>query len=347
MARRQQLLELVDEAVSQGARQHKACEVLGLTERTLQRWRDAQEGDRRGQFPRTPHNKLSERAREELLSVINRPEYRDLPPSQIVPRLADQGRYYVSESTWYRVLRQERQLQHRHGWRAPEHRRPAPVVATAPNQVYSWDITYLPSGIQGVFFYLYVFLDIFSRKIVGWQVHERESGDYASMLLQEICWREGVAKDQIVLHSDNGAVMKGASMLSMMQALGIIPSFSRPSVSDDNPYSEAWFRTAKYAPLYPGRFEDIQEAREYFERFVNWYNEEHYHSGIGFVTPAQRHRGEDVAILAKRKVVYEQAKARYPERWNGRNTRKWEYTREVHLNPEKGKFSKPALAEAV
>ena len=347
MARRQQLIGLVEEAVGNGAQQHKACEQLGLSERTLQRWRDAyDQGDQRGQTSRTPHNKLSGKAREALLAVINRPGYRDLPPSQIVPRLADQGHYYASESTLYRLLRQEKQLQHRHAWRAHQHTRPAPVVAGAPNALYSWDITYLPTCIKGVFFYLYVFIDIFSRKIVGWQVHESEHGEYASALLQDICLRERIKKDQIVLHSDNGSVMKGASMLSMMQALGIIPSFSRPSVSDDNPYSEAWFRTAKYVPHYPGRFQDIDHAREYFERFVNWYNEEHCHSGIGFVTPGQRHRGEDKAILALRKQVYEHAKAQYPERWNGRATRKWGYTSEVHLNPEKGKSIKPALAEA-
>jgi len=337
----------VDEAVGNGAPQHKACEQLGLSERTLQRWCDTyNQGDQRAQPQRIAHNKLSERVREELLTLINSPGYRDLPPSQIVPRLADQGHYYASESTLYRLLRQERQLQHRHAWRAHQHTRPAPVVAEAPNALYSWDITYLPTRIKDVFFYLYVFIDIFSRKIVGWQVHECENGDYASALLQDICLREGIAKDQIVLHSDNGSVMKGASMLSMMQALGIIPSFSRPSVSDDNPYSEAWFRTAKYVPQYPGRFQDIHQAREYFERFVTWYNEEHYHSGIGFITPGQRHRGEDKAILAKRKQVYEKAKARNPERWNGRSTRKWDYTSEVYLNPEKGKSTKPALAEA-
>lgn len=347
MAHRRELIGLVEEAVDNGARQRKACELLGLNERTLQRWRDEPNlGDRRSQTPRVPHNKLNEQIRETLIGVINSPRYRDLPASQIVPRLADEGRYYASESTLYRLLREIKLLQHRHAWQAPQHTRPAPVVATAPNELYSWDITYLPTIIKGVFFYLYVFIDIFSRKIVGWQVYECENGDYASALLQDICLREGVEKNQIVLHSDNGAVMKGASMLSMMQALGIIPSFSRPSVSDDNPYSEAWFRTAKYVPQYPGRFEDIHQAREYFERFMTWYNNEHYHSGIGFVTPAQRHRGEDKAILAKRKEVYEQAKACYPERWNGRDTRKWNYTSEVHLNPEKGKSIKPALAEA-
>lgn len=347
MSVRQQLLGLVYEAMSQGARQHVVCEVLGLSERTLQRWRESNNpGDQRCEVKRTPHNKLTDPQREALLRLINSPVYRDLPPSQIVPRLADQGQYLASESTMYRLLRQEKQLRHRHACKAKQQVRPVPWVANTANQLVSWDITYLPTSIKGVFFYLYVFIDVFSRKIVGWQVHECEHGEYASALLKDICQREGIATQQIVLHSDNGSVMKGVSMLSMMQALGIIPSFSRPSVSDDNPYSEAWFRTAKYAPRYPGRFRTIHDAREYFERFVRWYNEEHCHSGINFVTPSQRHRGEDQTILRNRKRVYEQAKAQYPERWNGRSTRKWDYTREVHLNPEKGKSIKSVLAEA-
>jgi putative transposase len=348
MVERQQLIGLIDEAIAHGAGQHQACEILGLGERTLQRWRkEPNRGDQRREVNRIPHNKLSEQTREHVLSLVNSPAYRDLPPSQIVPRLADQGQYLASESTLYRLLREAKQQRHRHAWKARQHTRPAPVMAKAANQLYSWDITYLPTCVKGLFFYLYVFIDIFSRKIVGWQVHDSEHGDYASALLQDICRREGITKDQVVLHSDNGSVMKGLSMLSMMQALGIIPSFSRPSVSNDNPYSEAWFRTAKYAPRYPGRFLDLYAARDYFERFVHWYNEEHCHSGINFVTPAQRHRGEDQAILAKRKQVYEQAKAQHPERWNGRATRQWDYIEEVYLNPEKGKSIKLAMAVAV
>ena len=191
-----------------------------------------------------------------------------------------------------------------------------------------------------------MFIDIFSRKIVGWQVYDSENSFYAAQLLEDICHREGIQGNQVVLHSDNGAPMKGASMLSMMQALGIVPSFSRPSVSDDNPYSEALFRTVKYVPRYPGHFDDIAEARDYFEQFVYWYNEQHCHSGIKFVTPAERHRGEDETILDKRKQVYEGAKAQYPERWNNRATRNWDRIESVSLNPGKGKSQNAALAEA-
>jgi transposase InsO family protein len=345
MAMREQLLSLIAQACAAGARQTQACALLGLSARTLQRWRDSG-SDQRGAVKRPAHNKLNDTQREAILELVNSPAYRDLPPSQIVPRLADQGRYVASESTFYRLLRQSKQLQHRHAWQPKQHRRPAPVMATAPNQLYSWDITYLPSNIKGVFFYLYMFMDVFSRKIVGWQVYECESSANAAQILKDICQHEGIARHQVVLHSDNGTPMKGLSMLAMMQTLGVVPSFSRPSVSDDNPYSEALFRTVKYAPPYPGYFNDVKSARVYFERFVYWYNEQHCHSGIKFVTPAQRHRGEDEVILKKRKQVFERAKMQHPERWNGRATRNWERIATVHLNPEKGKTQNPVLAEA-
>ena len=223
--------------------------------------------------------------------------------------------------------------------------RPRAFTATGPNQLYRWDITYLPSVIRGVFFYCYLFMDIFSRKIVGWQVHAHECSERAAALLEDICRREGIERDQVVLHSDNGGPMKGVTMIAKMQELGVTPSFSRPRVSDDNPYSEALFRTVKYVPAYPGCFASLPEARAYMETFVHWYNHTHYHSGIKFVTPVQRHGGEDKCILARRHAVCAQAKARHPERWSGK-TRNWDHIDVVLLNPEKGKSQGAVLAEA-
>ena len=343
---REQIMTLIEEASASGARQASICTVLQLSARTLQRWRGDTQGDQRREGVRVPHNKLSDAQREEILAVMNSPAYRDRPPSQIVPCLADDGTYLASESTLYRVLRDAQQLTHRLASRPCRHARPKPLVATASNQLYSWDISYLPSLIQGMFFYLYFFIDIYSRKVVGWQVHDREGSDYAAELLQDIVAREGIRRDQLILHSDNGAPMKGVSMLSMMHLLGIVPSLSRPGVSDDNPYSESLFRTVKYAPIYPGYFNTLEEARAYFERFVVWYNNEHRHSGIQFVTPAQRHKGEDKQILLHRQHVYEAAKAQYPTRWNGRATRNWDHITTVHLNPEKGKSQNTAMAVA-
>ncbi len=177
-------------------------------------------------------------------------------------------------------------------------------------------------------------MDIFSRKIIGWQIYESESGELAGDVMRDICAREAIKADQVVLHSDNGHPMKGATMLATLQALGVSPSFSRPAVSNDNPYSEALFKTLKYRPAYPNRaFESLLAARQWVGVFVQWYNEEHRHSAINFVTPAERHAGLDTALLEKRAIVYEAAKKRCPERWSG-PTRNWQPILVVHLNPD-------------
>lgn len=215
-----------------------------------------------------------------MWAVINSQEFKDLPPSPIVPRLADRGLYLASESTMQRLLRSRHQNTHRSSAR-PAKRRPKPFAlrATVVNQVYTWDITYWPTQIKGQYFYLYVFVDIFSRFIVGAQVFESESADSAADLLKNICERHGIAKDQVHLHSDNGAPMKGQTMLSMMQELGVLASRSRPSVSNDNPYSESLFGTLKYRPLMPVKpFESIEKARLWVIGLVDWYNQHHRHS---------------------------------------------------------------------
>ncbi len=329
----------VDDACAAGARLSRACEVLEISPRTLQRWREGGEvkadGRKQASTRREPANKLNEHEREQILSVVNAPEFAHLPPSQIVPALADQGQYIASESSFYRVLREAEQLAHRGKANPPTRQRPDPLQADAPNQLWSWDITYLATVVKGIFFYLYLFMDIYSRKIVGWEVYESESSDYASKVLRKAYLREGVAGDDLILHSDNGSPMKGATMLATLQRLGVMPSFSRPSVSDDNPYSESLFKTLKYHPGFPDKpFEDIEEARVWVAEFVRWYNEIHHHSALRFVTPGQRHRGEDIAILKHRHLLYEAAKVQHPERWSG-PTRNWEPEKIVYLNPGK------------
>ena len=336
---RDQVMALVAEAVVAGASQGRACEAISMSERTMQRWQnDKAEGacDRRPARVQTPKSRLSELERQRLLAIANSPEFGHLPPSQIVPRLADQGEYVASESTFYRVLKAENQLKHRGAEKPakPRHK-PRALAATAPGQLFSWDITYLPTPIMGIYFYLYLFMDIYSRKIVGWQVYETESSELASEVMRDICMRENIAPQQVVLHSDNGSPMKGATMLATLQKLGVIPSFSRPACSNDNPFSESLFKTLKYRPAYPQRsFESLMAARQWVGTFVRWYNEEHRHSAIKFVTPAQRHEGLDEDLLRKRTEVYEAAKAEHPERWSG-DTRSWAPVTTVHLNPEK------------
>lgn len=337
LAQRHHMLTLVSEAVDQGARRAQACRAIDLTVRTLQRWQsDAAQGDRRTVRLQAPANKLSEQERQHILDTANSEEFAHLPPSQIVPRLADEGRYLASESSIHRILKAANQLKRRDGTRTPQRRhKPRALLATKPNQIYSWDITYLPTPVKGVHFYLYLVMDIYSRKIVGGQVYDVESSELAGEVLRDICARERIAPNQVELHSDNGSPMKGASMLATLQELGVVPSFSRPAVSNDNPYSESLFRTLKYRPAYPQHaFQNLLEARQWVEVFTQWYNHEHRHSAIRFVTPAQRHAGEDIALLSRRKAIYAAAKKRHPERWSG-PARDWTPVGAVHLNPDR------------
>lgn len=329
------ILALIDEAMQAGARLVPCCKIVGIDPRSIQRWRANGIGDDMRHGPQTePRNKLSASERAHVLAVATSPEYCDKSPQQMVPDLADKDVYIASESTVYRLLRGADLLAHRGRAKPRSSTPPKECRATGPGQVLSWDITYLRSPVVGMFFYLYLYIDVWSRKVVGYRVEERECGEFASELLLQIYGREQLAED-VAVHQDNGAPMKGATFKATLERLGVIASFSRPRVSDDNPYSEAMFRTLKYRPSYPQKpFEGIEAARVWVADFVAWYNHEHLHSAIGFVTPAARHAGSSDAILARRKAVYEAAKRRNPERWSG-DTRAWKADAEVFLNPTK------------
>lgn len=335
---RRQAVALIDEAVAAGASLACASDALGLSLRSYQRWTqgDCLSVDARPLALRpTPANALGEAERQHILAVCNQAEYQSLPPSQIVPTLADKGIYLASESSFYRILKAANQNHRRGRQRQPHQRaRPTPYSAAAANQVWSWDITYLHTTVAGSYYRLYLVLDVYSRRIVGWEVHEQESAELASLLVRNACLSEGVTESGLVLHADNGSAMKAATMLATLQRLGIVPSFSRPSVSNDNPYSESLFGTMKYRPGYPSQpFDSLEAARTWVHGFVGWYNNEHRHSSIRFVTPNERHQGLDKQILARRKQVYEAAKQQHPERWAG-DTRNWSPIKEVWLNPE-------------
>lgn len=330
------ILGLVAEAVGAGARQCRACEMLGISSRMVERWRRQPNSVDGRQGPnRVPSNRLSAHERDKILSVVNKPEFRDLAPKQIVPKLADEGTYLASESTIYRILKAANQDRHREPTQPRKRSKPNEYAAHGPLEVWSWDITYLPASVRGSFYYLYLFVDIWSRKIVGWRVEHTEDMELSAQLMDRICGQMGIDPTGLVLHSDNGGPMKGATMLATLQSLGVVASFSRPHVSNDNPYSESLFRTLKYRPWYPRRrFASIDEARNWVAAFVHWYNDCHLHSAIGYVTPSDRHNGRDRAILNKRQAVYEQARRKHPERWS-KNARKWQWTETVTLNPDK------------
>ncbi len=331
---------MIKQATKAGSRLKPACNEAEISLRTYRRWVKADgqvQQDRRPEAIRPePKNKLNSEEIAEILAVCNRPEYASLPPSQIVPKLVDQGIYLASESSLYRVLHTHKQVQHRgRSHAAAKRAAPTSYTATGPNQVWSWDITYCPSSVRGLYYYLYLIEDIYSRKIVGWEVHDRECGELAAQLLQQTVMREQCFKKPIVLHSDNGAPIKSVALKAKMEDLGVTGSHSRPRVSNDNPYSESLFRTMKYCPRWPCEgFKDLQAVREWVNNFAIWYNEDHCHSRIGFVTPLQRHCGEDKELLEKRRIVYMQAKQKNPHRWSG-EIRKWAHVGEVELNPDR------------
>ena len=339
---RQNLARNIHAAQQAGARLKLACATAGIDVRTLQRWkaRDglvAGDGWPAAQRP-VPAHALSPAERAEVLRVANEVRFADVPPARIVPMLADEGVYLASESTFARILREHGQNARRGRAKAPATARPPTThIATAPRQVWCWDMTYLPATVAGRWFYLYLILDLYSRKIVGWEVHETDAAEHAAHLVRRAALAEDIAAldAKPVLHGDNGATLKATTVLAMLHWLGVKPSYSRPRVSDDNAYAEALFRTAKYRPEFPAKgFDDLDAARLWAASFVHWYNFDHRHSGIRYVSPAQRHAGEDRAILAARHALYAEARQRNPNRWS-RHTRNWEPIGVVTLNPER------------
>jgi len=335
---RKEIVGLIRRAKSSGARLKRACEEAGLSLRSYRRWFSAGEvqADQRPQATRpVPVNKLDEQETLDILTVCNESQYAKMSPSQLVPTLLDKGVYLASEASFYRILKAHNQLHHRGRSKRPRRTsKPTSHTASGPNELWSWDITYLASRVKGQFYYLYLFEDIFSRKIVGYEVHDRECGVLAAELIQRCMLREQCFNAPLVLHSDNGAPMKAQTMKAKLEELGVLSSYSRPRVSNDNPYSEALFRTLKYRPEWPSSgFTGLDDARDWVQNFVSWYNDEHKHSKINFVTPAQRHAGKDAEILSKRKMVLEAARKTKPLRWS-KGVRNCEPIGSVSLNPD-------------
>ena len=299
-----------------GARLKLACETAGIELRTLQRWQAADglvRGDGRPQAVRArPPHALSEAERAQLVAVPNEPRFAAVAPARIVPMLADEGIYLASESTFSRVLKAQEQTAHRGRAKTPKAARPPTThIATAPRQVWCWDMTYLPTQVMGRWFFLYLILDLYSRRIVGWEVHECDHAEHAAHLVRRTALAEGIAAmgTKPVLHGDNGSTLKATTVLAMLNWLGVKPSYSRPRVSDDNAYAESLCRTARYRPEFPAKgFADLDQARMGAAGFVHWYNFDHRHSGIRYVSPVQRHAGEDHAILAARHALYLQTR---------------------------------------
>jgi putative transposase len=347
---RQILVCDIEQACADGARLAPACALAGIDAGTLRRWKaddGLAQGDRRPDADRpVPSHALSEMERARIIEVANEPRFAETPPSRIVPTLADEGIYVASESSFHRVLRAHGQMNRRGRAQPPRASRPPTThIAAGPAEVWCWDVTFLPAQIQGRWFYFYLILDLYSRKIVGFEVHDTDSAEHAAHLARRTALAEGVhaMAARPVLHGDNGATLKATTVLAMLHWLGIEPSYSRPRVSDDNAFAEALFRTAKYRPEFPLKgFADLKAAREWSARFVQWYNHEHRHSGIRYVTPAQRHARQDGP--AARHAVYQDARQRNPQRWSG-PTRNWTPVGVVTLNPERDAVVRAATSQ--
>ena len=291
-----------------------ACRALGQPRSTYY----ARRHPRRVATPRprpTPRTALAAAERAAILDALHSDRFIDASPATVWATLLDEGVYHASLSTFYRVLRAAGAVRERRAQATHPPRKKPELLATSPNQVWSWDITYLPGPVQGQYYRLYVILDIYSRAVVGWLVAPTEAKWLAAALIRATVRRQGVARDALTLHADNGAAMVSQPVAALLTELGVTKSHSRPHTSNDNPYSEAQFKTLKYRPDFPDRFPSLAAARRWLRRFFHWYHTEHRHSGLGWLPPAVVHRGEGPAVQRQRAGVLATAYARHPERY--------------------------------
>lgn len=293
-----------------------ACLTLGVPRSSLYRARVSLGAVARPSLPRpAPPRTLPPAERLAVRELLNSPRFQDHSPRQIWAGLLDEGLYLCSWRTMYRILADEDEVRERRDQRRhPAYTKPE-LLATAPNELWSWDITKLRGPAKGIYFYLYVILDVFSRYVVGWMIARQESAALAETLIETSCQRQAIARQQLILHADRGAPMTAKSMAQLLDDLGVIKSHSRPQVANDNPYSEAHFKTLKYRPEFPDRFGSPADARVWGQTFFPWYNQEHYHTGLGLLTPATVHYGKAEPIRAQRQRVLETAFAAHPERF--------------------------------
>jgi putative transposase len=330
-AEREKTVALIQTALKEGARLVPSCETVGISLRTYQRWKAGNYDDRRKGAAKHVPRKLTDEERREIRTLCCNDEFKDANPYEIVITLLERRNYLASISSFYRVLKAANLLNHRSNKRpGRKQTNPPEVIANGPNQVWCWDITWLPTAVKGIFLYAYVIIDVWDKSIVDWVIHDTESEQHAKRLFERALAEQGYPK--VHIHSDNGNPMKGISLLSLLYDLKCKNSFSRPRVSNDNPYIESFFGTMKCSVKYPGRFAGISEARIWMAEFVDWYNTSHRHSGIYFFTPRQMRTGEYKKHVEIRNQTMNEAMARKPERWS-RPVKQWSQSHTVYLNP--------------
>jgi putative transposase len=296
-----------------------ACEALLISRATFYRHHNRRVPAVKTVKQSLPPLALSLGERQAVLDILHSEKFCDDAPHQVFAKLLDQGQYYCSIRTMYRILGAEHNgvRERRRHVQRPNYVKPE-LLATGPNQVYSWDITKLKGPAKWTYFYLYVILDIFSRYIVGWMVAHREQAALAKRLIEESCAKQNINPGQLTVHADRGSSMKSKVVAHLLSDLGVTKTHSRPHVSNDNPYSESQFKTLKYCPQFPKRFGSIQDARSFCQHFFTWYNKEHRHSGIALMTPEQVHYGLANDVYRHRSEVLIDAFAKYPNRFKGK-----------------------------
>lgn len=293
-----------------------ACDAVGLPRATYYRNRPGEIKPPEGSKPRPkPKRALSDDERQAVLDVLHEPRFVDLPPTEIYSQLLDEGTYLCSSRTMYRILAENDEVRERRRQSTHPPRSKPQLCATAPNQIWTWDITKLLGPKKWTYFYLYVILDLFSRYVVGWLLAERESAGLAQRLITETCARQGIVPGTLTLHQDRGSPMTAKTFAQTCADLGVTKSFSRPRISNDNPFSEAQFKTLKYQPDYPDRFDDYSHAKSHCSDFFDWYNHDHHHVGLGLMTPADVHHGLAQAKWHRRAEALAAAYAAHPERF--------------------------------
>lgn len=292
----------------------KACKSLNFAKASFYRYLKPKITVSNRRRP-TSTRRLTDVERAKVLEVLHCERFMDKAPAQIYATLLDEGIYLCSISTMYRILRDNNEVHERRRQTSRSNYKKPELLAIGPNQVWSWDITKLRSSVKWHYYYLYVILDIFSRYVVGWLVAERESGDLAKGLIDECCHRQGIQQNQLIIHSDRGSAMKSNVVSELLAFLKVGKSFSRPSVSNDNPFSESQFKTLKYCPAFPERFGSLEDARLFCQQFFAWYNNEHCHSSLGLLTPGAIHSGQAERIIADRTNILKIAYNQHPERF--------------------------------
>ena len=324
-------MQWVAEAVIAGARESQACELVGLSLRSVQRWRAGKLEDKRKGATKQTARKLTAQETQQVYDTANQERFADKTPEQIVATLCQEGTYIASPRTFCRILRARNALNRRQDIKTPSpHSKPDQRVATAPNQVWTWDITWLASNVKAHFHYAYVIMDIYDRSIVGWAIHDTEDGLHSRALFERTCLLQRACPKFV--HSDNGGPMKAFTLVEFLYSKHILPTTNRPRVSNDNAFSESLFKTLKYRASYPRCFTSILTSMTWFAGFVDWYNTKHQHSSLAYVTPAERRGGLDYAILYRRNRTLQTARQNHPLRWGSRPARNYEIPHEVVLN---------------